>query len=121
MDDLTKVCTIARRQNMPQTQPENSLWTMKQRKARYAIIDQLPLDMKLGVLTKYAEDARWSMCEITCINHSFFLGIGQNYPSEAFVRAFLDELASVGIGHEVMREESLRLCGLETYRTMDEN
>ena len=152
LDDLMKACTVARGQIMLQAQPENSLWAMKQRKALYAKMNQLPLDMKLGLLAKSAGNARWSisvsyansrsfgpldpyidefyvlsessvsdvMCEVTCINRSFFLAIGQNYPSDVFVRAFLDELASVGIVYEVMREEPLRLCGLEVYRTMKE-
>ena len=58
------------------------------------------------------------MCEIACINRSFFLAVGQTFASDAFVKAFLDELASVGIDYEVMRKEPLRLCGLEAYRIM---
>ena len=37
---------------------------------------------------------------------------------EEEVKAFLDELASVGIGYEVRGREPLRLCGLETYATL---
>jgi len=44
-----------------------------------------------------------------------FLAIGQNFSSDAFVTAFLDELSSVGIGYEVRGREPLRLCGLEAY------
>ena len=57
-------------------------------------------------------------CEISCINHSFFLAIGQNFSSDEYIKAFLKELSSVGISYEVMRREPLRLCGLEVYRTM---
>ena len=152
LDDLMKACTIARGQIMLQAQPENSLWAMKQRKALYARMDQLPLDMKLGIIAKSAGNARWSisvsyansrsfgpldpyidefyvlsetgvsdiMCEIACINHSFFLAIGQNFSSDEYIKAFLDELASVGISCEVMGKEPLRLCGLQAYRTMGE-
>ena len=148
LDDLLKACTIACGQILLQAQPENSLWAMKQRKALYAKMDRIPLEMKLGILAKAAGSPRWSisvsyassrsfgpldpyidefyvlsepgvsdvMCEVSCINHSFFLAIGQNFSSDAFVKAFLDELASVGIGYEVMRREPLRLCGLEAYR-----
>ena len=153
LDDLLKACTVARGQIMLQAQPENSLWAMKQRKALYSKMDQLPLDMKLGLLAKSAGSARWSlsisyansrsfgpldayidefyvlsetcvsdiMCEVSCINRSFFLAIGQGFSSEAFVKAFLDELSSVGISYEVMRTEPLRLCGLEAYPTAGEH
>ena len=61
MDDLLKACTIARGQTMLQAQPENSLWAMKQRKALYAKMDQVPLDMKLGIVAKAAGSPRWSI------------------------------------------------------------
>ena len=153
LDDLMKACTIARGQIMLQAQPENSLWAMKQRKALYAKLGQLPLETKLGIIAKSAGSPRWSisvsyansrsfgpldpyidefyvlsetgvsdiMCEIACINHSFFLAIGQNFSSDGFVKAFLDELASVGIGYEVRGREPLRLCGLETYATLSQS
>lgn len=153
LEDLMKACTIARGQVMLQAQPENSLWAMKQRKALYAKMDQVPLDMKLGIMAKAAGSPRWSIsisyansrsfgpldpfidelyvlsetgvsdiiCEIACINHNFFLEIGQTFPADEFVNAFLNELASVGIGYEVMRKEPLRLCGLEEYRSAGEN
>lgn len=150
LDDLMKACTIARGQIMLQAQPENSLWAMKQRKALYAKMDQLTLDMKLGIIARSAGSPRWTIavsyansrsfgpldpyidefyvlsemgvsdvgCEISCINHSFFLAIGQNFSSDEYIKAFLKELSSVGISYEVMRREPLRLCGLEVYRTM---
>lgn len=153
LDDLMKACTIARGQIMLQAQPENSLWAMKQRKALYAKLGQLPLETKLGIIAKSAGSPRWSIsvsyansrsfgpldpyidefyvlsemgvsdvgCEISCINHSFFLAIGQNFSSDGFVKAFLDELASVGIGYEVRGREPLRLCGLETYATLSQS
>ena len=149
LDDLMKACTIARGQLMLQTQPENSLWAMKQRKALYEKMDQMPLDMKLGIMAKAAGRARWSIsisyassrtfgpldpyieelymlsepsvadviCEIACINHSFFLSIGQSFSSDKFMKAFLNELSSVGIGYEVMRAEPLRLCGTEQLKS----
>ena len=61
LDDLLKACTIARGQTMLQAQPENSLWAMKQRKALYAKMDQVPLDMKLGIVAKAAGSPRWSI------------------------------------------------------------
>lgn len=147
LDDLMKTCTMARGQVMLQAQPENSLWAMKQRKALYAKMDQMPLDMKLGIMAKAAGSPRWSIsisyansrsfgpldpyidelyvlsepgvsdiiCEISCINHSFFLAIGQTFSADEFVEVFLDELASVGIGYEVVGKEPLRLCGISEF------
>lgn len=147
LDDLMKSCTIARGQMMLQAQSENSLWAMKQRKALYAKLDQAPLEMKLGVISKAAGSPRWSIsisyvnsrsfgpldpyidelyavgepgvsdicCEVTCINHNFFLAIGQTFSSDEFLKVFLNELRSVGIDCEVMGRESLRLCGLNEY------
>ena len=54
-------------------------------------------------------------CEITCINHQFFLTFSQTFSSDDFVGLFLEELASVGISCEVTQKEPLRLCGLEEY------
>ncbi len=147
LDDLMKTCTMARGQVMLQAQPENSLWAMKQRKALYAKMDQMPLEMKLGMIAKSAGSPRWSIsisyansrsfgpldpyinelyvlsepgvsdiiCEIACINHHFFLAIAQTFPADAFVEVFLGELASVGIGYEVVGKEPLRLCGMKEY------
>ncbi|MBQ9009480.1 MAG: hypothetical protein IJ088_09150 [Clostridia bacterium] len=61
LDDLLKTCTMARGQLMLQAQPENSLWAMKQRKALYAKMDQVPLEMKLGMTARTAGSPRWSI------------------------------------------------------------
>ena len=151
LDDLMKCCTVARGQVMLQAQPENSLWAMKLRKAQYAKLEQVPLDMKLGMIAKSAGMPRWTAsisyansrsfgpldpyieqlclltdtsvadlgCEISCINHQFFLTIIQNFSSEAFMDVFLNELSSVGIGYEVMGEEPMGLCGFEAYDPAD--
>ena len=147
LDDLMKSCTAARGQVMLQVQPENSLWALKQRKANYAKLDQVPLDVKTEMMAKTAGSPRWSFtisyvnnrtfgpldpyieelyflvhpdvsdvgCEITCINHNFFVAFIQNFSSGAFLNVFLDELKSVGIDYEVMHKEPLRLCGIEAY------
>ena len=78
-----------------------------------------PLDPYIEELYMLAElGVSDIMCEIACLNHSFFLAVGQNFSSDQFVGAFLDELASVGIDFEVMGREPLRLCGLEAYSAM---
>ena len=58
-------------------------------------------------------------CEITCINHQFFLAFSQSFSADGFLSIFFDELASVGISYEVMRKEPLRLCGLEDYGSVE--
>lgn len=152
LDDLMKTCTMARGQVMLQAQPENSLWAMNQKRALYAKLDQVPLEMKLGMIAKSAGSPRWSIsisyansrsfgpldpyidelyvlsepgvsdiiCEISCINHTFFLAIAQTFSADEFVEVFLGELASVGIGYEVVGKEPLRLCGIKAYGSTTE-
>lgn len=55
------------------------------------------------------------VCEVACLNHFFFLTIGQNFPSDAFVAVFLSELTSAGIDYEVVNREPLRLCGIDQF------
>ena len=78
-----------------------------------------PLDPYIEELYMLAElGVSDIMCEIACLNHCFFLAVGQNFSSNQFVDAVLNELASVGIDYEVMGREPLRLCGLEAYSAM---
>jgi len=60
------------------------------------------------------------ICEIACINHHFFLAIFQTFPADEFIGVFLGELASVGIGYEVVGKEPLRLCGIREYDNKQE-
>ncbi|MBQ1491988.1 MAG: hypothetical protein IIZ39_08500, partial [Blautia sp.] len=152
LDDLMKSCTMARGQVILQAQPENSLWAMKQQKALYAKLDQVPLDVKIGMMAQAVVATRWSFnisyansrtfgpldpyieelyilahpdvvdvgCEITCINHNFFVAFIQSFSSEVFLNAFLNELKSVGVSYEVMRKEPLRLCGMDAYMSRAE-
>ena len=147
LDDLMKACTIARGQLILQTQPENSLWALKQRKAVYAKMDQVPLQMKLDIMAKSAGSTRWSasisytssrsfgpldpyieefyalaepgvsdlVCEVSCLNQSFFLSIAQSGAYDAFMDVFLKELSSVGIDYEVIRKEPFHLCGTASF------
>ncbi|MBQ1897697.1 MAG: hypothetical protein II163_00860 [Ruminococcus sp.] len=54
-------------------------------------------------------------CEISCINHHFFLTIIQSFTADRFVELFLRELSSVGIDCEMLRKEPLHLCGIEPF------
>ena len=71
LEDIGKSCTIARGQVMLQASPENSLWVMKQRKAAFARLNQVPLDMKLGMIAKSAGSLRWSIAISYANSRSF--------------------------------------------------
>ena len=53
------------------------------------------------------------MCEVGCINQSFFLAFFQNFSSEALFEAFLKELEKIGIPYEIKRKEPYRTCGAQ--------
>jgi hypothetical protein len=57
------------------------------------------------------------LCEVSCINRHFYLALMQNFTSDSFVRALLEELTAVGIDHEVVGGEALHMCGLEPFVT----
>ena len=56
-------------------------------------------------------------CEMTCINHNFFLAVAQSFSANRFIDTFLSELLSIGIKYEVTDKESLRLCGIEAFKS----
>ena len=131
MSDLAKVCTIARGQLMLQAQPENSLWEIKQMKrmlpppsldiAQASICVSYINSRNFGPLDPYIEEMYVVtslskitdiLCEITCVNHHFFLAFMQPYSSGEYFRCFLAELDATGISYEVLRSEPLRLCGI---------
>ena len=148
LDDLKEACAVARKQLTEQAQPENSLWAMRQMKALCNKMNQVPLNMKLDLVSKDAGRSRWSIpisyprtrtfgpldpyieslymlsepsvadviCEVTCINNSFFLVVAQSFASDAFLDVFLGELSSIGIGYEVVRKEPFCLCGMEPVK-----
>ena len=131
MKDLTKACTIARGQLMLQAQPENILWEIKQMKRAVpppspdialaslcvSYINSRsfgPLDPCIEELYTVTSLSKITdiLCEITCINHHFFLAFMQPFSSEKYFRCFLDELDAAGISYEVLRSEPLRMCGI---------
>ena len=85
LQDIAKNCTIARGQIMLQASLENSLWAMKQRKATYAKLNQMPLDMKLGVISKSAGSLRWSISISYANSRSF--GPLDSYIDELYMMA----------------------------------
>ena len=130
-DDIHKTCTIARGQLILQAQPENSLWEIKQRKqmppppspdkALASICVSYVNNRSFGPLDPYIEEQYIVtslskitdiLCSVACLNHSFFLTLMQPFSSDQYLKCFLDELDSAGIGHEFLRSEPLRLCGI---------
>ena len=75
-----------------------------------------PLDPYIEELYLLAEPGVTDVaCEVACINQNFFLAIMQNFSSETFFEALLEELKQIGIDCEVMGWEPLKLCGLKSY------
>ena len=130
-EDITKTCTIARGQLMLQAQPENSLWEIKQMKqmipppspdiAQATICVSYVNSRSFGPLDPFIEELYTVtslskitdiLCEITCINHHFFLAFMQPFSSEKYFRCFLDELDAAGISYENLGGEPLRMCGI---------
>ncbi len=131
MNDLAKTCTIARGQLMLQALPENALWEIKQMNrmlpppspdiAQGTICVSYVNSKNFGPLNPYIEELYVVtslskitdvLCEITCINHSFFLAFMQPFSSGKVFRCFLDELDAAGISYECLRSEPLRMCGI---------
>ena len=52
------------------------------------------------------------LCEVFCINHSFFVSFNQKFTSDYLVNAFMQELETAGITGEIIRKEPLRFCGV---------
>ena len=52
------------------------------------------------------------MSEIACINHSFFVALGQHNSSRELFEALLCELEQANIPFNIMRDEEYHLCGL---------
>ena len=91
--------------------------------ARWSFSVSYPNSRSFGPLDPYIEELYATaepgvsdiLCEISCLNHSFFLTICQNAPFDAFIQVFLDELNAIGLDYEVMRSEPLKLCGIAPF------
>lgn len=71
-----------------------------------------PLDEYIEELYCFAEiSAVDIMCEVACINHSFFVALGQRGCSRAVFEALLCELEQAQIPFEKMGDEEYCLCG----------
>ena len=75
-----------------------------------------PLDPFIDELFVVAEPGTTGIiCEVACINHSFFLAFSQAFSSDRFFNAFLEELAQTGIEYRVLADEPLRMCSIERF------
>jgi hypothetical protein len=131
LSDITKACTIARGQMILQTQPENALFEIKQMKQMLPppspLIPQASIcisyvtSTNFGPLDPYIEEIYIVtslskitdvLCEVTCINHNFFLAFMQPFSSDGYYDCFLKELDMVGIHYEDLYSEPLRMCNV---------
>ena len=72
-----------------------------------------PLDPYIKELYNLAEVRSIDVvCEITCINNSFFVALAQCNSSRELFEALLCELEQAGVPFEIMRDEEYHLCGL---------
>lgn len=131
MSDIVKSCTIARGQLILQAQPENSLWDIKQcilgapapslDTPMASICVSYPKIKNLGDMNSYIEGLYVVttlkkmtdiLCEITCVNNSFFLAFMQPFSSFEYYRCFLKELELAGIDFQEIDNEPLRMSNL---------
>ena len=132
LNDIAKTCTIARGQLILQAQPENSLWEIKERKrmlpppsldipqASFSV--SYPKNVSFGTLEPLIQETYVVtslkpitdiLCEVTCINHCFFLAFMQPFSSTKFLECFLDELRLAEIPYELLFSEPLRMCEVQ--------
>ena len=72
-----------------------------------------PLDPYIKELYNLAEVRSIDVvCEIACINNSFFVALAQCNSSREFFEALLCELEQAGVPFQIMRDEEYHLCGL---------
>ena len=138
LNDIRKTCTIGRGQLMLQADHENSIWDIKHRNR---ILPSISFDVpqasicvsytnnrSFGPLDHYIEEMYIVtslskitdvLCEVTCINQSFFLAFLQPFSSEKYLKCFLEELHFAGIQCDMLRSEPLQMCGIERLGDLD--
>lgn len=132
LDDIRKSCTIGRGQLMLQADPENSIWSIKHRKRK---LQDISFDVpQASICVSYTSSRSFGpldpcieemyivtslskitdiLCEVTCVNHSFFLAFLQPFSSEKYLECFLEELHYAGLHCELLRSEPLLMCGVD--------
>ena len=75
-----------------------------------------PLDPYIDAVYVLAEPGVSDIiCEVSCINHCFYLAISQTFSSSAFIQQFLKELSAIGLNCELIRQEPSRLNSVESF------
>ena len=132
LNDISRTCTMVYGQLILQAQPENSLWEIRQRKR---MLPALSFDVpQASICVSYVKGRSFGpldpyikemyvvtslskitdiLCEVTCINHCFFLAFMQPFSSTEYLACFLKELSLAEIPHEVLFSEPLRMSGIQ--------
>jgi len=132
LKNIPLTCTMVYGQLILQSQPENSLWEIRQMKRmlpapssdipRASICVSYPRSRSFGPLDPYIQEMYLVtslskitdvLCEVVCINHSFFLSFLQPFSSTGYLECFLEELRLEGIPCEVLFSEPLRMCTIQ--------
>lgn len=72
-----------------------------------------PLDRYISELYVWGEPSVTDvLCEVACINHSFFLALSRSFSDDRYCRAFFAELEAAGVPYEITGSEPYRLCGV---------
>ena len=79
-----------------------------------------PLDPYIDSVFVLAEPGVSDLiCEISCINHRFFLAVGQTFASDAFIKCFLTELIAIGNDYQLLGDEPLCLCDIAPFQSKE--
>ena len=75
-----------------------------------------PLDPYIDAVYVLAEPGVSDIvCEVSCINHHFYLAFAQTFSSSAFIQQFLKELSAIGLECELIRQEPSHLNSVESF------
>jgi hypothetical protein len=132
LNDIRRSSTLAHGQLILQAQPENSLWAIKQRKQtppapfrdvpQASICVSYPRNTSFGPLDPHIQEMYIVtslskitdvLCEVTCVNGSFFIAFMQPFASTRYLDLLLEELDLAGIQCEVRSSEPLRMCSIQ--------
>ena len=79
-----------------------------------------PLDPYIDAVYVLAEPGVSDIiCEVSCINHCFYLAIAQTFSSTTFIQQFLKELSAIGLSCDLLRQEPSHLNGVESFTALN--
>ena len=127
-EDITRMCTIARGQIMLQAQPlplakKKEILSAAASFSRWSAAVSYANSRSFGPLDPYIESFYAlaepgvidAVCEISCVNHMFYISLTQGFSSDELVRAFCDELTEAGVAYERAGDEELALSGFKDF------